>query len=73
MSQLFFDNTSTLLGVLTVLFNMTFFGVPIGIINEVVYKKIVPGLGISFIFGNTYYTYLSMRRSKQEGRAFTAQ
>ncbi|CAN0017419.1 unnamed protein product [Ascophyllum nodosum] len=74
MSQLFFDNTSTLLGVLTVLFNMTFFGVPIGIINgTVVYKKIVPGLGISFIFGNTYYTYLSMRRSKQEGRAFTAQ
>ena len=39
MSQLFFDNTSTLLGVLTVLFNMTFFGVPIGIINEVQYTS----------------------------------
>ncbi|CAN0344518.1 unnamed protein product, partial [Ascophyllum nodosum] len=73
MTQLFFDNTSILLGVLSVLFNMTYFGVPIDVINEVVYKKIVPGMGITLVFGNTYYTYLSMRRSKEEGRAFTAQ
>lgn len=39
MTQLFFDNTSTLLGVLAVLFNMTFFGVPIDIINEVQFRK----------------------------------
>lgn len=35
MTQLFFDNASTLLGVLGAVFNMTFFGVPIDIINEV--------------------------------------
>lgn len=35
MSQLFFDNASTLLGVLGALFNMTFFGVPLEAINEV--------------------------------------
>ena len=37
MTQLFFDNTSILLGVLSVLFNMTYFGVPIDVINEVQY------------------------------------
>ena len=35
MTQLFFDNISILLGVLAVLFNMTSFGVPIDVINEV--------------------------------------
>ena len=35
MMQLFFHNTSILLGVLSVLFNMTYFGVPIEVINEV--------------------------------------
>ena len=35
MMQLFFHNTSVLLGVLSVLFNMTYFGVPIEVINEV--------------------------------------
>ena len=35
VSQLFFDNASTLLGVLAVIFNMTAFGVPIDAINTV--------------------------------------
>ena len=35
MTQLFFDNASTLLGVLGAIFNMTFFGVPLDVINEV--------------------------------------
>lgn len=35
MTQLFFDNASTLLGVLAAVFNMTAFGVPLNIINEV--------------------------------------
>ena len=35
MMQLFFHNTSVLLGVLSVLFNMTYLGVPIEVINEV--------------------------------------
>ena len=35
MTQLFFDNASTLLGVLGAVFNMTFFGVPLGVINSV--------------------------------------
>lgn len=38
MTQLFFDNASTLLGVLGALFNMTFFGVPLDVINTVSYK-----------------------------------
>ena len=37
MKQFFFDNTSILLGVLSALFNMTYFGVPIDVINEVQY------------------------------------
>ena len=37
MKLFFFDNTSILLGVLSVLFNMTYFGVPIDVINEVQY------------------------------------
>ena len=35
MMQLFFYNTSILMGVLSVLFNMTCFGVPIDVVNEV--------------------------------------
>lgn len=35
MTQLFFDNASTLLGVLGAIFNMTFFGVPLDVIDEV--------------------------------------
>ena len=33
--QTFFNNISILLGILSVLFNMTHFGVPINVINEV--------------------------------------
>lgn len=35
LTQLFFDNASTLLGVLAAIFNMTAFGVPLGVINKV--------------------------------------
>ncbi|CAN0414358.1 unnamed protein product, partial [Ascophyllum nodosum] len=70
--ETFFNNISILLGILSVLFNMTHFGVPINAINEVVYQRIVPGMGITLFLGNTYYTYLSMRRSRQ-GRDFTPQ
>lgn len=35
MTQLFFDNASTLLGVLGAIFSMTGFGVPLDVINEV--------------------------------------
>lgn len=35
MTQVFFDNASTLLGVLGAIFNMAFFGVPLDVINEV--------------------------------------
>ena len=35
MCQLFFHNTSALLGVLIAIFNMTAFGVPIDVINTV--------------------------------------
>lgn len=36
-TQLFFYNASTLLGLLAAIFNMTFFGVPVGVINKVGY------------------------------------
>ena len=35
MTQLFLDNTSILLGVLVVLFNLTYVGVPVDVIDEV--------------------------------------
>ena len=35
MVQLFFDNASILVAVLSVLFNMTLLGVPVDVINEV--------------------------------------
>ncbi|CAN0392869.1 unnamed protein product, partial [Ascophyllum nodosum] len=60
--QTFFNNISILLGILSVLFNMTNFGVPINAINEVVYQRIVPGMGIALFLGNTYHIYLSMRQ-----------
>lgn len=35
MTQLFFDNVSTLLGMLVAVHNMTYFGVPTGIVEKV--------------------------------------
>ncbi len=65
--QLFFDNLSTLLGVvfaLQGLGNATVFGdiaVSTDTMNTVVWGKIVPGVGLTMVLGNIFYTYQGIR------------
>jgi adenine/guanine/hypoxanthine permease len=65
--QLFFDNLSTLLGALFALQglgNADVFG-PIAvsseIMEEIVWGKIVPGVGMTMVIGNFYYTWQAIR------------
>ncbi|CAM9100814.1 unnamed protein product [Discosporangium mesarthrocarpum] len=72
-TQLFFDNLSTLLGVVGALFNMTYFGVPQESIDKLVYGRILPGAGVTLLFGNIYYTWMAARISARFGTQYTAQ
>jgi AGZA family xanthine/uracil permease-like MFS transporter len=72
--QLFFDNTSTVLGVLFPIFQLEYIaGVPRAAINDVCYNKLIPGIGLTMIFGNTYYTWQAIRLRKKTGHDYTAQ
>ncbi|KAL3902717.1 MAG: hypothetical protein SGARI_005702 [Bacillariaceae sp.] len=77
--QLFFDNLSTLLGVLFALqdlSNPNSFGdiaVSEDLMNDVVWSKIVPGVGMTMFIGNIYYTWQAVRVSAKYGRQYTAQ
>jgi AGZA family xanthine/uracil permease-like MFS transporter len=71
-SQLFFDNLSTLLGALFAVQGMVNFGVPEETISNVIFGKIVPGVGITLVIGNTYYSWMAIRLSKKWGRSYTA-
>jgi AGZA family xanthine/uracil permease-like MFS transporter len=71
--QLFFDNLGTLLGVLIAVQDMENFGVSRGVINETVFGKIVPGVGISLLVGNVYYSWQAIRLTNKFGRQYTAQ
>ncbi|CAD7700422.1 unnamed protein product [Ostreobium quekettii] len=75
LSQLFFDNLSTLLGILGSIFAMTGpgFGASPDLVNEVAYGKIVPGLGLTILFGNIYYSWMCTRMTRDTGRPYTAQ
>lgn len=57
LSQLFFDNLSTLLGALFAIQAMSnlFVPVPIDLINQYIFGKIVPGVGLTLVLGNLYY------------------
>ena len=73
LTQLFFDNLSTLLGALFAIQDMKNFGAPVEDINRVVWGKIVPGVGLTLIVGNMYYTWQAIRLTKRWGRPYTAQ
>lgn len=73
LTQLFFDNLSTLLGALFAIQNMSNFGVDPDQINQIVWGKIVPGVGLTLIIGNLYYSWQSIRMTNKHGRPYTAQ
>ena len=78
LSQLFFDNLSTLLGALfaTQALTDSSFG-PIAVsqqtMDEYVWGKIVPGVGITLFVGNVYYSWMAIRLTNSCGRQYTAQ
>jgi AGZA family xanthine/uracil permease-like MFS transporter len=73
LTQLFFDNLSTMLGVIFAIQNMAGFGVDPDQINEIVWGKIVPGIGLTLVVGNVYYSWMSIRMTNKYGRTYTAQ
>ena len=73
VTQLFFDNLSTLLGALFAIQDMANFGAPLSDINGVVWGKIVPGVGLTMVLGNCYYTWQAIRLTNTWGRPYTAQ
>lgn len=76
LTQLFFDNLSTLLGALFAVQAIATFAVPTDITNEinnVVWGKIVPGVGFTLCLGNIYYSWMAIRLTKKYGRPYTAQ
>lgn len=76
LSQLFFDNLSTLLGALFATQALTNFG-PISVsqdvMNEYVWGRIVPGVGVTLLAGNIYYSWQAIRLTNKYGRQYTAQ
>jgi len=68
LSQLFFDNLSTLLGALFAIQGLAAFGVSSSMLNEVIFGKIVPGVGLTLVIGNVYYSWQAIRLSKKWGR-----
>ena len=73
LTQLFFDNLSTLLGVLFAVQNMVDFGAPKSLVDDIIWGKIVPGCGVTLFFGNIYYTWLAIRLTNKWERPYTAQ
>jgi len=77
LSQLFFDNLSTLLGALFTLQSLTNVGpdlsVSQAVMDEYIWGRIVPGVGMTLLVGNTYYSWQAIRLTKLHGRQYTAQ
>lgn len=73
LSQLFFDNLSTLLGALFAIQSMAAFGVPTSLLNEYIFGRIVPGVGVTLALGNIYYSWQAVRLTNKHGRQYTAQ
>jgi AGZA family xanthine/uracil permease-like MFS transporter len=72
-SQLFFDNVSTLLGTIFALQSLTANGVSQDVMNEYIWGKIVPGVGMAMFIGNLYYSWMAIRLTNKWGRQYTAQ
>jgi hypothetical protein len=73
LTQLFFDNLSTLLGALFAVQALATYGAPKDAIDEVVWGKIVPGVGFTLCTGNIYYSWMAIRLTNKYGRPYTAQ
>lgn len=73
LTQLAFDNLSTLLGVIFAIQDMQNFGVDRAEIDELVWGRIVPGVGITLLIGNVYYAWQAARLTNKYGRQYTAQ
>jgi len=78
LTQLFFDNLSTLLGVLFAtqgLASKSFGDIAVSeeVMNEIVWKKIAPGVGLTLFVGNLYYTWQAIRLTQKYNRQYTAQ
>lgn len=74
LTQLFFDNLSTLLGALFAIQDLVNFAdAPLEDVNHVIWSKIVPGVGLTMVVGNCYYTWQAIRLTKTWGRPYTAQ
>ena len=76
LSQLFFDNLSTLLGALFAVQALGDFGdisVSKAVLDEYIWGKIVPGVGMTLLVGNIYYSWQAIRLTDSCGRQYTAQ
>jgi AGZA family xanthine/uracil permease-like MFS transporter len=76
LSQLFFDNLSTLLGALFAVQALGNFGdisVSQDTLNEYIWGRIVPGVGVTLFAGNVYYSWQAIRLTNSCGRQYTAQ
>lgn len=73
LSQLFFDNLSTLLGAVFAIYGLKGTGVSDETLNTVIFGKIVPGVGVSLFIGNVYYSWQAIRLTNKYGRQYTAQ
>lgn len=77
LTQLFFDNLSTLLGALFAIQGLANVGeginADLGLINYYIFGKIVPGVGVTLLTGNVYYSWQASRLTNRWGRQYTAQ
>merc|ERR1719446_6721 len=44
------------------------FGIVFGTIDDLIYARSIPGLGVTMVFGNIYYTFMGARLGKKEDR-----
>lgn len=74
LTQLFFEILSTLLGVIYALQSVVSgSSVTTDFLNQILYGKVVPGMGLSILIGNLYYSWQAIRLTRKWGRQYTAQ
>jgi AGZA family xanthine/uracil permease-like MFS transporter len=75
--SLFFDNLSTLLG-----FSGAILGLVVvsedgtsnaDVVEEILFRRIIPAAGVMLFVGNIYYTWQAIRMARKYDRPFTAQ
>ena len=76
LSQLFFDNLSTLLGAVFAvqgLGNAGAISASQGVMDEYIWGRIVPGVGMTLLVGNGFYSWQAIRLTNKYKRQYTAQ